>query len=1160
MSQDATLGFFIESPLDNAVKNVDGISILDTGFQFSGSDSSTGVQKFIKVLGPSEISFRNYEITWPSDVPVVGEALKVSASSYDSTADLQTVSLRWGTDVGLFTEDSAGAVDTDHNIYGGTNAGGSIVTGVENFFAGVDAGAANTTGNSNIAVGNTALASSTIQSDNVAIGVGTLTTSNGGSQNVGIGSGALAALTTTDDNVAVGYDAASVGTLMAQSIYIGSGTRSSGTANEIVIGYGATGKGNNTVLLGNGSTTDVYIGQTSATSPPNLVLFGDDTLGTDHTLKIRLPSNAGLNADRSWTLPAAAPTAGNALKVNTGGAAAILEWGPGGAFVESGTNSIYSYGGGNGGTGNFNFSAIDGALNSATLSGDNNIGIGNGAGGSITTGANNIALGASSDCLATGSNQIAIGQGVVTTTANTAIIGNSSITDVYISAGSGGTPTNLVLFGDDSLGTDHTLKIRLPSDVGLNADRTWTLPAAAPTAGNALVVNTGGASAILEWGPGGAFVESGTNSIYSYGGGNGGTGNFNFSAIDGALNSATLSGDNNIGIGNGAGGSITTGAGNIALGASSDCLATGNNQIAIGQGVVTTTANTAIIGNSSITDVYISAGSGGTPTNLVLIGDDTVTDRTLKIRLPSNAALVDQSWTLPAAAPVAGNSLVVNTGGTAAILEWGAGGAFVESGTNSIYSYGGGNGGTGNYNFAAIDGALNGATLTGDYNVGIGNDALLATTSGSNNVGIGYRSLYQVATGSSNVGIGYLSGSVSDLTGAVCVGQSALGANYCVSVGYASDTSGQYGIAIGNAADSNRDYTICIGYSSTSSVTVSTVPAGIAIGSFAYTGLGAIALGCATNTLYRTYAAGQSSIAIGCGGTATSLGAQATNTGAVAVGGSVSASAGATASGLYSVAIGAEAKASGDGCIAIGYTASASIGNSICIGYTGGATKSGVVAIGQTVAAHQDGVVIGNASLTSGAGTGSIVLGSNSQSGSYAISIGNTCVATGLAGICIGYNSTATAAGSVVLGTAINDGPGVTGFYVTHVTAAANNAANFNGNHLYEVVSSRRFKTNITTVVDENDSNFDSLNPVTFTSLCEHDDPDKKFMGLIAEEVEELYPIFVNHEEDGVTASGIQYENMVSLLIEKVKRLRKQNRDQQSQIDNIMQRLTALEN
>ena len=61
----------------------------------------------------------------------------------------------------------------------------------------------------------------------------------------------------------MGYDAGDVITTGSQNVIIGSGSDPSANsaANQIVIGYGATGQADNSVVLGNASVTAVYMAQ-----------------------------------------------------------------------------------------------------------------------------------------------------------------------------------------------------------------------------------------------------------------------------------------------------------------------------------------------------------------------------------------------------------------------------------------------------------------------------------------------------------------------------------------------------------------------------------------------------------------------------------------------------------------------------------------------------------------------------------------------------------------------------------------------------------------------------------------------------------------------------------------------------------------------------------
>ena len=85
-------------------------------------------------------------------------------------------------------------------------------------------------------------------------------------------------------------------------------------------------------------------------------------------------------------------------------------------------------------------------------------------------------------------------------------------------------------------------------------------------------------------------------------------------------------------------------------------------------------------------------------------------------------------------------------------------------------------------------------------------------------------------------------------------------------------------------------------------------------------------------------------------------------------------------------------------------------------------------------------------------------------------------------------------------------------------------------------------------------SKIDSLVPSTFTYLPQsHDvkeDP-RHYVGFIAEDVEEVYPEFVNYEPDGVTPRSLQYENMVALLVTQAKEFRKEIQFLKEQVQNL---------
>ena len=125
----------------------------------------------------------------------------------------------------------------------------------------------NKTGNSNVTIGYGALYSATQSSFNTAIGNATLWVSQG-SYNTTLGYNSLGQIINGNYNIGIGVNA---GTLMSgttssatqsdNSIFIGYDTRpqTSLQTNQIVIGYGATGSGSNSVTLGASTITKTQL-------------------------------------------------------------------------------------------------------------------------------------------------------------------------------------------------------------------------------------------------------------------------------------------------------------------------------------------------------------------------------------------------------------------------------------------------------------------------------------------------------------------------------------------------------------------------------------------------------------------------------------------------------------------------------------------------------------------------------------------------------------------------------------------------------------------------------------------------------------------------------------------------------------------------------------
>lgn len=137
-------------------------------------------------------------------------------------------------------------------------------TGIENIAIGVQALFNNTTGNANNSLGKQALFNNTTGFSNIALGKDALFSNTTANNNSAYGNGSLQNNTTGNNNVALGNNAGrrisggvTANTITNNSIYIGFDTRAlaDNQSNQIVIGFGTTGLGSNTTVLGNTSTT-----------------------------------------------------------------------------------------------------------------------------------------------------------------------------------------------------------------------------------------------------------------------------------------------------------------------------------------------------------------------------------------------------------------------------------------------------------------------------------------------------------------------------------------------------------------------------------------------------------------------------------------------------------------------------------------------------------------------------------------------------------------------------------------------------------------------------------------------------------------------------------------------------------------------------------------
>jgi len=166
-----------------------------------------------------------------------------------------------------FVGTSSGQATTtaSSNVGVGYNTLVANTTGTNNVAVGLSAGAALTTGSQSVAIGANALLAATDPVNNVCVGNDAGKAITTGSSNTYIGQGAGIACTTATGNIGLGNVAGDVTTTGSNNVSIGINTDPSAStgAQQLAIGYGAIGKGDNTAFISSNSGA-VYAGNNSA--------------------------------------------------------------------------------------------------------------------------------------------------------------------------------------------------------------------------------------------------------------------------------------------------------------------------------------------------------------------------------------------------------------------------------------------------------------------------------------------------------------------------------------------------------------------------------------------------------------------------------------------------------------------------------------------------------------------------------------------------------------------------------------------------------------------------------------------------------------------------------------------------------------------------------
>ena len=175
-----------------------------------------------------------------------------------------------------------------------TSGGYNVAVGMSSLYA-------NTTGSNNVSIGYLSLNANTTSSYNVGVGYQSLWKSTG-QQNTAIGSNSLLYNSTGTKNTAIGYGTGA-GTISGWDNRLTTGTENvllgyqadaskTDANNQIVIGYNATGQGDNYAVIGNADITRLYAAQDGAG-----VLYADGTIqSSDRRIKKEINDLAyGLN-------------------------------------------------------------------------------------------------------------------------------------------------------------------------------------------------------------------------------------------------------------------------------------------------------------------------------------------------------------------------------------------------------------------------------------------------------------------------------------------------------------------------------------------------------------------------------------------------------------------------------------------------------------------------------------------------------------------------------------------------------------------------------------------------------------------------------------------------------------------------------------------------
>lgn len=270
------------------------------------------------------------------------------------------------------------------------------------------------------------------------------------------------------------------------------------------------------------------------------------------------------------------------------------------------------------------------------------------------------------------------------------------------------------------------------------------------------------------------------------------------------------------------------------------------------------------------------------------------------------------------------------------------------------------------------------------------------------------------------------------------------------------------------------------------------------------------------------------------------------------------------ASGAHSFAAMRDAVASGSGSVAIGVRATASNGGASAIGSDATASGQDGMALGKAVTASgQEATAMGRSTVASGRVATAMGNGTEA-SGGYSTSMGSATRATGPITTAMGYNTVAQAYASVAIGR-FNVAEGATDAWNGNdpLLVAGNGTTDLDRANALELEkdgdliiagtltesSDARLKTDVQPLGPALEG-LRTLHPVRYRFLADAGHPDSPQIGLIAQEVEAVFPELVARDARGYLS--LAYPKLTAVLVRAVQ-------EQHALIDAQRERLDRLE-